>query len=298
MNEMRDLTEEEFSEIEPVLKIMGITNTKQISRFVDKKLNKTYDVYLLEAETKVILKKCGKGRDIIKYDKYFADKNFNVPKILNLLETENKKYVLMEYIGDTDARECRKEQGSVIGSELAKIQSYYLTCGGYTEKANEYFKKHVFECKEKAKKYVPEVEKIFPYVENRFFSVPHTLIHDDLLPINVFLKENKAYFIDWEFAEILPYFLDLARFTFVYNEKNEMFIPKESAEEFLNSYYDKMSENSEFDISRKQFYADTAVSAFCQYVLFCSYIENEEAFKNSLDGKYLKEIIDYIKKIM
>ena len=295
MNEMREMTLEEKCEIKPVLENLKINPGVKIFGFIDTSLDKVYDVYLLGEKDKVILKKCGEGRDIIKYDKYFTNKNFNVPKIIRRTAVNNEEYVLMEYVGDTDGRGCGEKQGSNIGIALAEIQGYFLTKGGHTEISDSYFKKEILCRKTKTAKFLPEIEKIFNLVEKRFYEVPHTLIHDDLLPINVLLNADKAYFIDWEYAKILPYFMDLGRFAFVYNEKKEMFIPKTSAKAFLNSYYKKISQNSLFNISLKEFNLDVAISAFCQYVLFCSFLKNETEFNSSLDGKYLKEIVNYMK---
>ncbi len=296
MNEKRKLTTDELSEIKSILEKCSIKNTEKVWRFVDTKLDKVYDVYFLE-ESKIILKKCGKGRDIIKYDKYFAGKDFNIPKIFNRFEADDKKYVTMEYIDGTDARNCSMEQAELIGKELGRIQNFYLTAGGHNERTDNYFKKEIYDNFEKVKEYAPYLKDIFPYVENRFFNAPQTLIHDDLLPINVFLAENKPYIIDWEYCDILPYFLDLGRFAYVFNEKGELFVQKPSSDRFLDKYYDEMCKNADFKTDRKQFNADVAVSAFCQYIIFTSSCKSKDEFDSSHDSRILEKISQYIKNL-
>ncbi len=296
MNEYRDLTAEEFAEIAPVLEKCNIFSPDMVSRFVDTRLDKIYNVYLLKDGTKTILKNGGKAnRDAMKYETYFAGHHFAVPRILSSFTVGEENFVRMEFAEGTDARGCTEEEGQRIGKALAQIQSHYLTSGGHTEKAGSYFTRCVFDRFQKIKEYYPDSEAVVSYVEHRFFEAPQTLIHDDLLPINVLLNAEALWFIDWEYAEILPYFLDLGRFAFVYDQSGDFFIPQESARAFLQSYYEKMQENSGFTISRKQFNLDTAVSAFCQYALFLSYNEDKDKLRTSADYRYLSGIIDYIK---
>lgn len=296
MNEYRDITAEEFAEIAPALEKCNIFSPESVSRFVDTKLDKTYHVYLLKDGETSILKKCdGANRDAVRYARYFADHNFAVPRILDNFTVGEENFVRMEFAEGTDARGCTEEEGERVGKALAQIQSHYLTAGGHTEKTDSYFKRCIFDRFQKIKEYYPDSEAVFSYVEHRFFEAPQTLIHDDLLPINVLLNGEKLWFIDWEYAEILPYFLDLARFAFVYDKSENFFISQESAMAFLQCYYEKMQENPGFPISRKQFYLDTAVSAFCQYALFLSYNEDKDKLRTSVDYRYLNGIMEYIK---
>ena len=57
MNEYRPLTNDEISLILPALVKCGIQNNSNVFRFIDTKLDKLYDVYLLDQGNKTILKK-------------------------------------------------------------------------------------------------------------------------------------------------------------------------------------------------------------------------------------------------
>ncbi len=295
MNEYRTITEEEFAEIAPALEKCDIFGPESVCRFVDTKLEKTYHVYLLKGETKTVLKKSGSANgDAAVYARYFETHDFAVPRILDSFTLGEASFVRMEFVNGSDARGCTPEEGERIGWELAKIQSYYLTAGGHTDQADSYFQRNLFDRFQKIKDHFQDAEEVFSYVEQRFFRAPQTLIHDDLLPINVFVKGQKVWFVDWEYAQILPYFLDLARFAFIYDQDGNLFISRETAGAFLRCYYEKMQEHPGFSISWKQFKLDTAVSAFCQYVLFLSFCEDAEQMKTSVDYRYLRSIIDYI----
>lgn len=296
-NEYRSLTAEEFADIAPALEKCHIVCPEDVSRFVDTKLRKTYDVYLLrDGAEKKILKKCDAiNRDVTKYQRYFAGHDFAVPRVLRSFSLDDHYFVEIEFVDGDDARECSESDAAKIGVALAQIQSYYLTDSGNTEVTDRYFKKCVLERYEAIKDYFPGSEKVLSYVQRRFFEAPQTLIHDDLLPINVFAGEGDIRIIDWEYADILPYFLDLGRFAFVYDCDSKFFISHDSAMSFLRSYYEKMLENPAFSVSRQQFYLDVAVSAFCQYTMFLSYEEDKDKLLASPDYRYLRNIIDYIK---
>ena len=83
-----------------------------------------------------------------------------------------------------------------------------------------------------------DIDDVWEKGKQRFFDAPQTLIHDDLLPINVLIGEERPWIIDWEIAGVYPYFLDLARFAYVYcSIYNHFFVSNEAADEFINAYY-------------------------------------------------------------
>lgn len=301
MNEYRQLTEEEFARISPALEKCGIHDPLNVFRFIDTRLDKIYDVYLLDNGEKSILKMTGSAaRDAASYSRYFDGHHFPVPKILNSFSVDQDHFVQMEFVNGSDARGCSEAEGKRIGEALADIQSHYLTAGGRTQKAELYFKKQIAKNIEAVKPYYPNYTSVFDVVEQRFFEAPQTLIHDDFLPINVLLDGETIRIIDWEYADILPYFLDLGRFAFIYDMDHRLFIPRQSAALFLQSYYNRMKKNSGFCVSEKQFCLDIAISAFCQYVLFLSCALDPtdakplDQIRDSIDYQYLRKIMEHI----
>lgn len=292
MSETRALSADEYTALSAVLERLQIQNAS-IERFIDTRLEKVYDVYLLDGKT--VLKKCdAECRDQIKYERYFAGHDFAVPKILDHVTVGASSYILMEYAQGRDARACSPADAERIGTELARIQSHYLIPGGHTGPADFYFSEYVSDFCSKVKNYFADFDSVFQIVEKRFFEAPHSLIHDDLLPINVILGEEKLWIIDWAEAGMFPYFLDLARFAFVDSGKCGFFVSHEAGMAFLEAYYQEMGKNPDFKINRKQFYMDAAISAFCQYAMFLYY---EDDVESSKDYQYLKEIMEYLKTI-
>ena len=295
MPESRSLTNEEWAEFAPIFEKAGIHSPDSVRRFVDTRLNKIYDVFLLNGS--LVLKKS--DRDKEKYDRYFAGHDFPVPPIISSFQHDNDCWVTMPVVKGSDAKGCSPNDAMKVGRELAKIQSYYLGIDTNPEGCKSYFDRKVLKYWDKSRKYFPEYTDtdIFPLIEARFFSAPRTLIHDDFLPINALLDGGNAWLIDWTYADILPYFLDLGRFAFVGYEEGKLYTPAESATAFLDTYYAEMSKNPLFEMEKQEFLCDVAISAFCQYSMFV-YYENEETVRESEDYRALRKILEYLDKAL
>ncbi len=291
MTEKRVLTTEEWTEFALVFEKIGVSREDSVERFVDTRLNKIYDVFLLQGN--LVLKKA--DRDKEKFERYFLGHDFSVPPILSSFEIGDDCWVTMPFIGGSDARDCSPEEASLIGRELARIQSYYLGVGTNSEGCRSYFERKVLRFWEKSRKYFPEYNRIFEAIEARFFSAPRTLIHDDFLPINALLDGGTAWLIDWTYADILPYFLALARFACVGYKEGKRYIPAASVKAFRVPYYETMSQNPQFTISKQQFSLDTAISAFCQYSMFV-YHKDEEKARETEDYRVMREILEWLEE--
>lgn len=271
LTEQRGITEEERKELQPVLEKLSAEYKEDILRFIDTKLDKIYDVYLIKIQDQTrILKQLGERRfDKVKYDAYFKGKGFAVPEIFENVSVDGKDYVIMEMIEGSDARHCSAEDAAKVGLELGRIQSFYLTNGGHTETAEYYWNRYLEKYYKKLKVIFTDIDDVWEMAKQRFYEVPQTLIHDDLLPINVLIRDDRPWIIDWEIAGIYPYFLDLARFAYVFCSVDEQFfISKESAKAFIDAYYEELKKSPFFYIDKKQFKKDVAISAFYQYIMF------------------------------
>lgn len=292
MAEKRLATAEEAVRLEPLFQQKGINHPKEIRRLIDTKLGKEYNVYTVETEEQILLIKKTDIRWNEKpiYDRYFSGFKFPVPRIYDRIDIGGEVYLFMDYVEAEDARGCGVEEAARIGEALGTIQCSYLTEGGHREEAEKYFAKH--------RKYYERLAEHIPagvwrLAEKRYYEAPQTLIHDDLLPINVLLGSGQPWIIDWETAGMRPYFLDLARFAFVINpqNENEWYIDKAAGDSFLQAYYDVMRKNPEFYISREQYKTDVAISALWQYIMF---INMDGDFKKTKAYEILMKIVEYL----
>ena len=293
------LTEKERKELQPILEKISVKKQEEVLRFIDRELDKVYDVYFIKTPKGTrILKLLEERRfDKTKYDTYFAGKGFAVPEIFENVSVDGKDYVLMQLIEGEDARNCNPVNARKVGEELGKIQRFYLTDGGHTENADYYWNRYLEKYYEKLKLLFDDIDDVWEKAKQRFYEVPQTLVHDDLLPINVLIGEDRPWIIDWEIAGIYPYFLDLARFAYVFcSINNQFFISDASADAFITAYYEEMKKNATFDVDKKQFLYDVTISALYQYIMFQDYNKSREELEDTVDYKYLKEIIGVLRK--
>ena len=297
MTECRMVTAEEFASIASIAEKYGVTKAENCLRFIDTQWDKTYDVWLLNGENgKLILKKDKKRKgDKTVYDAYFAGFDFAVPRIFDSIELGDDLYVVMEYAEGEDARGCSEADAARIGKELARIQSEYLREGGHTKLSDWYFAEMIEDYWNSSKDRFPGSEEVYAFIEKRFFEAPHTLIHDDLLPLNALVNGEKVYILDWETSGIIPYFLDLGRFAFV-DTKGSFYISHDSAMAFLDAYYEEMRKNSTFSFTKEEFLRDVAISAFCQYAMFLHYEDEEERAAETKNYQYMCQILAYLKQ--
>lgn len=78
-------------------------------------------------------------------------------------------------------------------------------------------------------------------LDQKMESLPFTLIHDDLLPLNVIVQDKRAVIIDWEHGRQDFYALDIGRMLGdLKNEKGEGWINRDWIDPVLNRYYQSL----------------------------------------------------------
>lgn len=85
----------------------------------------------------------------------------------------------------------------------------------------------------------------------RLNECPKTLIHGDLFPTNILIREDNATFIDWANAGEFPYFMDIAKLTGLLDADNATpFCPEK--EEMEKRYYEAVKEKLQIDYTDYQ----------------------------------------------
>lgn len=209
-----------------------ITNIEQLTSLED---GSFYEVWKLVINNQDYILKKAKNREIEIYNTFFKEFSIAVPKIYNTYEFNDEKYILMEYVEGYELFKCTKEDLIKSVDALINIQSHYwdtnIDCG-YS--FNESLKSRI-----NRGKYLndSDLEKHYKIFLDIYSNIPKTLCHDDLLPFNVMIRNNKAIIIDWEHAGILPYLTSFARLIAHGGENDEFFYIKECDKEFIITYY-------------------------------------------------------------
>ena len=297
MTENRPATADERSALGDILAKLSIQAPDAVCRFIDRRWNKVYDVYLVEKSGETYLLKMVKDRrEASAHEAYFSGKSFAVPKLHRVIENTDGTFCLLyDYLDGTDAVGCSSEDAAHVGSALAEIQRHHLCAGGQTDQARWYFDRYLSSNWKKFRKYLEEYETTWKDAEARFYEAPQSLVHDDLLPINVLLGHGGPVIIDWATTGVYPYFLDLARFAYVHSDSVGPLLPARSAEAFLAAYYEGMKLSPAFDLDMGTFRRDVTISALYQYIQFLDANLSEPELRASTDFRFLTQILEHLK---
>ena len=201
----------------------------KISPFLREEDTSEYEVWLVSAgEQKYVLKKA-KGREMAVYAEFFAEETAGAPRLLGSCGD----YFLMEYVQGEDLCRCDRARLSLALDALIALQDRYWAY------ADGFFADSLAH-RRKRGEYLgdAELEQAYGKFLDLYERLPRTLCHDDLLPFNVLVSEEKATIIDWECAGILPYPTSLARLiAHGTGEADAFFYMTEADRAFAIDYY-------------------------------------------------------------
>lgn len=223
---------------------LSITSIEQIKDTVNPE--KVYDVYRIYTKDNkdYILKLDSQGYEYMVYKYVFSKKDLPVPLCLQTVEIDGGKWMLISHVGSQDLMNAGLNQYLVAVRCLATIHS---------QLAKEELSKHVF-LRNKATKismmldYFKDNNKLSSEVNERILEAgerllkrPVTIIHGDLLPINVIVNNGEVYYIDWEVASVGCYAHDLGRLLGdIRDEKTRYWINPSWKQPILKAYFDTL----------------------------------------------------------
>lgn len=254
-------------------------------------LSRTYECYhVVGPDVDFVFKKADQYELQIYYNLNRPEirPRLSVPILYEYVELRNKDtgkqllYIAIEFIQVnkimTDGN-CRGQVDGILmyedgkssdawksaGEELARIHSSFwnvdpLPCEFTTEIEYTKVLQHIQNSPKIASNI--RLKTAVSVLKQRLSSMPICLVHFDLFPINVLIKERnmvvngnhqikpRAYFVDWATARPAPYVLDLARLIshchriMEQNKGKLMYSPKFCEDEFeeicINAYYDRI----------------------------------------------------------
>ncbi|WP_425448888.1 aminoglycoside phosphotransferase family protein [Dethiothermospora halolimnae] len=247
-----------------------------IDRIIDNKLNKIYDVYHIKTnKDEYILKKYKKEYEAKIYETFFVNRGLSVPKYMGkTMDSKGNLWFLIEYIQGNDFEDKSLNDYTKLALELVRIHSKFMDIDGndygFMRDSHKIRSEKILKLKDLVDNNSINWDKgiinTLEYGLKRFHDGPKTLIHDDLLPINIIGKEDNIKIIDWGFASIGCYSHDIGRLLGDYkNDKGDLWVNKLWHKEILSVYYNGLCSSCREDISWEDFIIDYHCSKLWNY---------------------------------
>ena len=181
----------------------------EVRQFQDIALGKTYEAYRVQTAGGSWVMKRGR-QEWERYQTLFAGGGVPVPAVLPKLVADGENgWFLMEYLEGPDLRWAEPETMERAAEALADLETAYWQMSAEQEKLERYcgfYRKLPGRFGQ-----YPALQRELETLAQRMETCPRTLIHDDLLPINVLCTGQGIRFIDWSYGGSYPYMMDVCR---------------------------------------------------------------------------------------
>lgn len=278
-----NMLKEVFNEIKPELK-----GELDIERFHDngEGVDRTYNVYKVKVDKLIYILKKSDENEIGVYENFLQGKNLPVPKLEGWTCINNTTWILIEYIPGKDLRKFNKDMSFECADSLSNIFNMYWQENSFEEnKLDNRFERYWTRINKRAKclKNESKLSSVYNIFLERQLTCPRTLCNGDFLQCNAIKNDSGITLIDWGFAGIMPYSLDVAR---LITHGSEEFFPfpfymtDEYRKIFLKELYNKLLHKPDY----KQFIWDVILSCLNECIEFIeselndSSIERDEGF--------------------
>lgn len=225
-----------IAQIKTICKVSNVSVT-QIKHEED---DDFYQVWKIECDNKKYLLKEGKGDEAMIYSSIFAEITDGAPKLCEILQYDEKSYILMEYFEGENLSKCDRTRLTQALNALISLQRKTWGNTALPEAKDSYNKGLTH--RKKRGEYLNNriLEDAYTDFLSLFESLPVALCHDDLLPFNIIATEDSACLIDWEAWGILPYPTSFARLiAHCEDDKSAFFYMSEDDRQFAIEYYHK-----------------------------------------------------------
>lgn len=201
------------SDLIRILEKMGFPVTPdKIHPFLNQEDGEHYNVWKIDVGNKPLVLKQAKGHETDTYRTFFSQKYDYVPELIRVFETGEYAYLLMEYIDGDDLRICSRDKLVSALDAIIRMQRNWWQADIAGDSCGYDFEQSLANRKNRLT-YLndPQLEKVYSDYLLAYHALPRTLCHDDLLPFNILIQEDRAVLIDWEYGGMLPYPTSIAR---------------------------------------------------------------------------------------
>ena len=268
-----------FNEI--VSEILGApVGNFSVSRFCDDAEGelRQYNVYKVELNGRVYVLKNSSKEEVFVYEKLLNGKNLPVPEFFGKAVRGGKTWILIEYIEGADLRDFTDGAARAAAESITAVMKTY-----WQNSAEEFESKRV---DDRFARYWERVNKRAQCLKNesllsaaykvfleRQQSCPRTLSNGDFLQYNAIFQGGKVFIIDWAFAGIMPYSLDIARLI-AHGTPDRATFPFFMTYGHKKTYVEEVYKNLPVQIEFKRYEQDIKLSLLNEYIEFIEYYLN------------------------
>jgi sulfur relay (sulfurtransferase) DsrC/TusE family protein len=263
-------------------------------------VDRTYNVYKIVSDKKTYILKKSDDYEIGVYEKFLANKSLPVPELEGWTCVNNIRWILIEYIDGPDLRAFNKDMASGCADSLSHIFNMYWQENDFEEnKVDNRFERYWTRINKRSQCLInePKLSSAYHVFLDRQLVCPRTLCNGDFLQCNAIERNGNIILIDWAFAGIMPYSLDVARLIAHGSKKFfpfPFYMTDEYRKIFLKDVYDKLQYKPDY----KQFIWDVILSCLNECIEFIErdlndkVIERDEVFTYYYkNAEILSEII-------
>lgn len=201
-----------------------------------------YAVWKIDTGEKPVVLKRAKGMELEAYRCFFREKKPYVPAFLGACPFGGDTYFLTEYCSGRDLRICDRAGLIKALDALVEMQDEFWQREALYGSCMTLDK--ALEGIENRGRYLgsERLETAYEAFVRVFKETPRTLCHDDLLPINLLVNEERAVLIDWEYGGVLPYAGSFARLIAHGREDKDayFYLSQEDRAFAIEYYYEKL----------------------------------------------------------
>lgn len=256
-----------------ILQQFGLPVPLKSEQFYNQEDGEGYNVWRVDYPEQTYVLKKAKDQELENYRNWLSDPVPYAPKLFG----EADGYLLLEYIPGNDLRHCdRKDLIAALDAMITMQEKFWTDPSDVIP--NDRMNRRNYLLDDRL------VAGYDAYLRG-FATMPRTLCHDDLLPFNVMINGNRAVFIDWEVAGILPYPTSLARLIAHGEEAADAFFYMKSEDKnFAISYFYEHFVSKK-GITIEEFDRDLHLCLFYEY---CEWVYVGNKYKDTDSDRFQK----------
>lgn len=263
--------------------------------------NRDYNVFKVVTSTMSLVLKKTTWNEICIYNQLSKMDLDISPKIYCSDKINGDYWICMNYINAVSTH-LNKSKAVDLVKKLAHLHcSYTLLMKKGTEDITTLSDDHLSKLPDyllDAKFHEDEFNVILLAIGN-LISCTHTLIHGDMIPLNVICTKDSVKIIDWEHGKIAPYTMDLGRLLGDYNI-NKPWIDPKWEQDLLITYKEECLTIMNASIDLNNFYRDYYSAKLINYVkVIATYSRNnlDEDEWYQVNRKQLYSLIKIVRQL-